>query len=120
MKNYEKMSDIQLSVEVAERNGMKVVAVAQDGAIVAGMSGSFDINNPSHAWPLFMKEGITVVATERATDDGDLYEAFYVNGFRSCPDNEFHAEVLFSSLDKKAFRAGVICFLKMKDAEVSE
>ncbi|HHY0466011.1 TPA: hypothetical protein ACVU43_002994 [Vibrio parahaemolyticus] len=117
--NYEEMSDAQLSVKVAERSGMEVVAVAQDGAIVTGMSISFDINKPLHMWPIFLKEGITVIATERATDDGDLFEAFYVNGFLNCPDDEFHAEILFSSLDKKALRAGAICFLKMKDAEVS-
>ncbi len=116
MKNYKEMSDIQLSVEVAERNGMKVVAVAQDGAIVDGMSGSFDINNPSHAWPIIVENKISLT-TEDGSDDwhADVVACIDENGKGVIMDvkDECHA------YDPNPLRAAMICFLKMKDAEVS-
>tara|TARA_Y100000588_G_C13492474_1_gene601616 strand:- start:158 stop:472 length:315 start_codon:yes stop_codon:yes gene_type:complete len=100
MKNYEDMSDIQLSVEVAKRNGMEVAAVAQDGAIITGAPGSFNINNPSDVWPIIKENGICINFRKGKTSLIGLYE--------ECPDECTRGD---------EFRTAMICFLEMKDTE---
>ena len=114
MKNYEDMSDIQLGVEVAERNGMEVVAVAQDGAIVTGMSSSFDINNPSHAWPIIFNNQINLTSKHGS----NIWFADIVNDVDQIDEGVIiKVEERFSAFDGNPFRAAMICFLKMKESE---
>lgn len=129
MKKYEEMSNFELNKRVAEyvkgeQWWHKYSTVLTEklrpsdcGGMETKKSRTDWCTLHEDAWPLFIEEGITVVATERMSDNGDLHEAFCVHGFLNSPDNEFHAETLFSSLDEKPLRAGVICFLRKKDYE---
>jgi hypothetical protein len=59
--NYESMSDFEINKAVANKLGLFVVAVAQDGIIVNGSSLSIDYcNNPSDAWPIINGNSINI------------------------------------------------------------
>ncbi|AKA61205.1 hypothetical protein [Pseudoalteromonas phage H103] len=76
--NYESMSDFEINKAVANKLGLFVAAVAQDGIIVNGKSLSVDYcNNPSDAWPIITDNKISIMNDESTWEasidfDGDL------------------------------------------------
>ena len=61
MNTYKSMSDFEINKLVANKLGLFVVAVAQDGIIVSGKSLSIDYcNNPSDAWPIVVENKIGI------------------------------------------------------------
>ena len=108
--NYEWMSDFEINVEVA--NALSVcfetheqcvyVSIKRDGRNVVSVAGIVDYcNNPSDAWPVIVKNKVTIFSPNDTHDDS-LWMAEL---------DEFH---MFS---ENPLRAAMIVFLMMKDAE---
>lgn len=102
--DYSKLSDIEINGRVlhAITNG-KAIRLQQ--ASVA--SGETDYcKNPADAWPIIEKHGITL-----AFDGSDWWatsDAHWVDG---C---EWQIE---GEINRKPFRAAMICYLKMQESE---
>jgi len=117
--NYEEMSDLQINsavlCEVDEKVSMMEYNEETDEFFYCdadGEGGGFFkapdyCNNPSDAWPIIFENKIDIAHT--------------VGGGVSCaifkPNDRGLYQEFYSTTDKKPFRAAMICFLKMKDAE---
>ncbi|HII4310742.1 TPA: phage protein NinX family protein [Vibrio parahaemolyticus] len=118
---YEEMSDFEINQEVA-RHKYDVFAACHDGSRVNGsvsVNGvDFDpCNNPSDAWPIIVENKISLT-TEDGSDDWHADVVIYIdeNGKGVIMDVKDECHTYGSN----PLRAAMICFLKMKDAEVSE
>ena len=67
--------------------------------------------------PLAVEHGVSSIMTETMTDSGYMYEAFYMNGHIGFDDDQIHAHMLHSTLDKNPLRAIVICLIKVLEAK---
>ncbi len=116
MKNYEEMTDGQINFEAAKILFSEFKLIPNDDDVSVFVSESTDrfdfmsirnsafnpCHDPSHAWPIIIENCISLIF------DGNSVGA--VIG---------EMEQIWLSKDE-ALRAAMICFLKMKDAEVSE
>lgn len=112
MKDYSKMSYFELNVQVAEREGINWYCPASNShsggweyCMVDGLMLKDDeplkdyCNNPQDAWPIMEEHKIGLA---------------FVNGeWRASSVNAGYHEYS----DKSAFRAAMIVYLMMKDAE---
>lgn len=117
--NYESMSDFEINKAVANKLGLFVVAVAQDGIIVNGKSLSIDYcNNPSDAWPIIIENNIGVYAKSDSDYEIGMCNftgCWCANGINSV-DGEFGMAVdVFEFVDENPLRAAMIVFLMMQN-----
>lgn len=104
--DYSKLSDSKINAEVALHWLGKGNFGLMNGAVET-FGGSFNpCKNPADAWPIIEKHGITL-----AFDGSDWWatsDAHWVDG---C---EWQIE---GEINRKPFRAAMICYLKMQDSE---
>ncbi|MCG9699668.1 DUF2591 domain-containing protein [Vibrio natriegens] len=130
MKNYEGMTDGQINFEVAKIWFAEFKLLPNDDDVSVFVSESTDrfdfmsirnsafnpCHDSSHAWPIIIENKISLT-TEDGSDDwhADVVACIDENGKGVIMDvkDECHA------YDPNPLRAAMICFLKMKDAEVS-
>jgi len=95
--DYESMSDFEINKRVAELMWPNFVNYEQFGRVrVQDPDGDdfyFDFNNPSDAWPIIMKNKITV-----GPEENDIWSAFDIS-----------VENIYD--DKNPLRAAMIVFL---------
>ncbi|CAL9955748.1 hypothetical protein VPHK24_0012 [Vibrio phage K24] len=117
--NYEDMSDFEINAAVTcivhECHGWEInwtnscfFHCGVDGSGYYSQSIVDYCNNPSDAWPIILKHGISI------TFDGIDWEAD--TAWMGCED----INRSYNNIEKNAgkpLRAAMICFLKMKDAE---
>lgn len=113
--NYEEMSDFEINCEVAMHR-FDVFVFCHDGnfenCVVRTRGVEFDsCNNPSDAWPIITEHGISLNKFCK-TDSSWTADVEHPN-----PTDYYNT---IEVAHKEPLRAAMICFLKMKDAEVSE
>ena len=106
--NYEKMSDLQINllvanaigVDAAENSGVVFGAVKHEGENVVSVIGAVDYcNTPSDAWPIILENKITIFSPN-GTHDDSLWMA------------ELDESHMFSA---NPLRAAMIVFLMMQE-----
>ncbi|UVD32335.1 NinX [Vibrio phage vB_VaM_H2] len=102
-KNYEEMSDFEISRNVARALGIGLgLRRVRDNELAVRLKNGIIkdyCNNPSDAWPIIIENKICI----NAYGSGD--------GWSSTTDTSFFVD------DDNPLRAAMICFLKMKDNE---
>lgn len=129
--NYEEMTNGQINFEVAKIwfAGFKLILNYDDGSVfVSESTDKFDFkairnsafkpcHDVSHAWPIIVENKISLTSEDGSDDwHADVVIRIDENDKGVIMDvkDKFHA------CGPNPLRAAMICFLKMKDAEVSE
>ncbi len=118
--NYEEMSDFEINLKVSEfvdfgdlivsSNGSEVNILEIEGLFSVIPIGEFDpCNNWADAGPIMLENGIGI--SKYDLDEDDPLNGYWFSGHDSL-DSELWID------DKNPLRAAMICFLKMKDAEI--
>lgn len=103
MTDYSKMSDFEINWQVAFHIGLRTVELAEKGAFEP-------CNNPSDAWPIIVKHGISL------THDYGEWES---EACLDLPVGAHGTDELCSvgGIDKNPLRVAMIAFLLLKDSE---
>ncbi len=118
MTNYEEMTDGQINFEAAKILFSEFKLIPNDDDVSVFVSESTDrfdfmsirnsafnpCHDPSHAWPIIIENKISMAFNWEVAG---LWTAFV-------------ARQHYESTEENPLRAAMICFLKMKDADVSE